>query len=571
MSKPLAAMCVAAAMVAVSGEPTVQESPSAPALPQLQTMTARFAPADIGADLGALPENERSALAKLVAAARVMDAIFLKQVWAGNDAMLQSLSRDALLAPAAERDLANARLHYFLINKGPWDRLDHNTPFVAGAPAKPEAANFYPADAAKPDVQKWIDSLSGDAKAEATGFFMTIRRDFRLKAEGPFVAIPYSLEYQPELAEAARLLREAAQLTRDATLKKFLTTRADAFLSNDYYASDVAWMELDSAIEPTIGPYEVYEDEWFNFKAAFEAFITVRDEAESRKLQAFSAHLQELEDHLPIDPKYRNPKLGALSPIRVVNEIFAGGDGNRGVQTAAYNLPNDERVVREKGAKRVMLKNVQDAKFNVVLRPIAKIALAPVDQTKVAFDAFFTHILMHELMHGLGPHAITVNGRQTTVRQELKETYSAIEEAKADISGLWALRYLADHRQLDPAIAKSMYTTFLASAFRSIRFGVNEAHGRGIAVQLNHLIDAGAFVARPDGTFSVDDAKIGGAVEALTREIMTLQAEGNYAKAKQLLEGGVVRPEVRRVLDRLEGVPVDIEPRFGTARQLVNW
>src|SRR5438874_1950287 len=341
MSKPLAAMCVAAGMVAASGEPTVQESPSAPALPQLQTMTARFAPADIGADLGALPENERSVLAKLVAAARVMDAIFLKQVWAGNDAMLQSLSRDALLAPAAERDLANARLHYFLINKGPWDRLDHNTPFVAGAPAKPEAANFYPADAGKPDVQNWIDSLSGDAKAEATGFFMTIRRDFRLKAEGPFVAIPYSLEYQPELAEAARLLREAAQLTRDATLKKFLTTRADAFLSNDYYASDVAWMELDSAIEPTIGPYEVYEDEWFNFKAAFEAFITVRDDEETNKLARFGAELQEIENNLPIDPKYRNPRLGGLAPIRVVNVVFSSGDGNRGIQTAAFNLPTD--------------------------------------------------------------------------------------------------------------------------------------------------------------------------------------------------------------------------------------
>ncbi len=267
-------------------------------------------------------------------------------------------------------------------------------------------------------------------------------------------------------------------------------------------------MELDGAIEPTIGPYEVYEDEWFNFKAAFEAFITVRDEAETKKLQAFSDHLQELEDNLPIDPSLRNPKLGALAPIRVVNEIFAAGDGNRGVQTAAFNLPNDERVVKEKGTKRVMLKNVQDAKFKLVLLPISKIALPPADQAKVSFDAFFTHILMHELMHGLGPHNITVGGRQTTVRQELKETYSTIEEAKADVSGLWALRQLADQKQLDPAIAKTMYTTFLASAFRSIRFGLNEAHGRGIAIQLNYFLDAGAFKVRPDGTFTVDEAKI---------------------------------------------------------------
>jgi hypothetical protein len=536
-----------------------------PTLAELQKMTARFAPAEIGADLSALPKNERDALARLVDASRIMDALFLRQVWAGNESTLQELAGLAAMpvGPRASRTAA-ARLHYFLINKGPWDRLDHNRPFVPGAPPKPESANFYPAGATKEEIQKWLDGLSGPAKEAAAGFFTTIRR-----GEKGFVAVPYSVEYQGELARAAELLRDAAQLTSDATLQKFLTTRADAFLTNDYYASDVAWMELDSAIEPTIGPYEVYEDEWFNAKAAFEAFITVRDEAESKKLQAFSDHLQELEDNLPIDAKYRNPKLGALAPIRVVNEIFSAGDGNRGVQTAAYNLPNDERVVREKGTKRVMLKNVQDAKFRMVLMPISKIALPVPDQSKISFEAFFTHILMHELMHGLGPHDITPSGRKTTVRQELKETYSAIEEAKADVSGLWALRYLADKKQLDPAIAKTMYTTFLASAFRSIRFGVNEAHGRGIAVQLNYLIDAGAFKVRPDGTFTVDNAKIGDAVTGLTREIMTLQAEGNYAKAKEMIDRlGVVRPDVQKVLDRLTGIPVDIEPKFATAATL---
>jgi hypothetical protein len=536
-----------------------------PTLAELQKMTARFAPAEIGADVSALPKGERDALAKLVGAARIMDALFLRQVWAGNDAMLQELAQQAArpVGPRASRTAA-ARLHYFLINKGPWDRLDQNRAFVPGAPAKPEAANFYPAAAAKADVQKWLDGLSGAAKESASGFFTTIRR-----GEKGLVAVPYSIEYQGELARAAELLREAAQLTSDQTLKTFLTARADAFLSNDYYASDVAWMELDAAIEPTIGPYEVYEDEWFNAKAAFEAFITVRDEAESKKLQAFSDHLQELENTLPVDPKHRNPKLGALAPIKVVNVVFTAGDANRGVQTAAYNLPNDERVVREKGTKRVMLKNVQDAKFKMVLLPISKIALPAVDQAKVSFDAFFTHILMHELMHGLGPHAISVGGRQTTVRQELKETYSTIEEAKADISGLWALRQLADRKLLDPSIAKTMYTTFLASAFRSIRFGVAEAHGRGIAMQVNSLLDAGAFKVRQDGTFTVDAAKIGEAVTALTRELLTLEAEGNYAKAKEMLERlGNVRPEVQKVLDRLAGIPVDIEPKFTTAATL---
>jgi hypothetical protein len=558
--------CICGLFVLICGlAPVAQDGTQMPTLAELQKLTARYAPADIGADITALPKNERDALSRLVEAARIMDALFLRQVWAGNDAMLQELAHQAArpVGPRASRSAA-ARLHYFLINKGPWDRLDHNKQFIPGAPPKPESANFYPAGATKAEVEKWLDSLSGAARTAAAGFFTTIRRDGK-----GLVAVPYSVEYQGELSRAAELLREAASLTSEPTLKAFLTARADAFLSNDYYASDVAWMELDAAIEPTIGPYEVYEDEWFNAKAAFEAFITIRDAAESKKLQAFSDHLQDLENNLPIDPKYRTAKLGAMAPIRVVNVVFAAGDANRGVQTAAFNLPNDERVVKEKGTKRVMLKNVQDAKFRMVLLPISKLALPAADQAKVSFDAFFTHILMHELMHGLGPHNLTVGGKPTTVRQELKETYSTIEEAKADVSGLWALRHLADRKQVDPAIARTMYATFLASAFRSIRFGVNEAHGRGIAIQVNALLDAGAFRVRQDGTFTVDNAKIGDAVTALTREIMTLQAEGNYAKAKDLIERlGIVRPEVQKVLDRLAGIPVDIEPKFVTAAEL---
>jgi hypothetical protein len=555
-----------ALLSACTGDAPVTQSTSAPptAPPtEIQKMAARFAPAEIGADLGSLPENERQALAKLVEAARLMDGLFLRQVWAGNDALLQRLAREAL--PGSGHADGAARLHYFLINKGPWSRLDHNKPFIPGSPAKPESANFYPAGASKEEIQKWLDSLSGPARAAATGFFTTIRRG----PDGRLTTVPYSMEYQGELAAAASLLRDAAQLTSQPTLTKYLASRADAFISNDYYASDVAWMELDASIDPTIGPYEVYEDEWFNFKAAFEAFITVRDAAETRKLQVFSTELQGLENALPIDPKYRNPALGALAPIRVVNVIFTAGDANRGVQTAAFNLPNDERVVKEKGAKRVMLKNVQDAKFRMVLEPIATVALPPAQQKNVSFDAFFTHILMHELMHGLGPHSITVGGRQTTVRQELKDTYSTIEEAKADVSGLWALKQLADQQKIDVQIARTMYWTFLASAFRSIRFGITEAHGRGIAIQLNYLLDQGAFTVEPDGRFAVQESRMGEAVTALTRDIMTLQAEGSYEKAKALIGRlAVVRPPVQSVLDRLTAVPVDIEPKFTTAATL---
>ena len=521
-------------------------------------ISTRFAPVDIGADISALPDGERQALARLVDAARVMDALFLRQVWAGNDTMLQRLARD----PSGQ---GRERLHAFLLNKGPWSRLDGHAPFVPGAPAKPHGANFYPVDSTKPDIQRWLESLPDDEKRTATGFFSVIRR----RPDGVCTAVPYSAEYQQELAVAATLLREAASLTGQPTLKRFLELRADAFLSNDYYPSDVAWMELDAAIEPTIGPYEVYEDEWFNYKAAFEAVITIRDAEETRRLTTFSAHLQALEDALPIDPRYRNPAVGALTPIRVVNVIFTAGDANRGVQTAAFNLPNDERVLREKGSKSVMLKNVQEAKFHTVLEPIARLALAEGARTNISFDAFFTHILLHELMHGLGPHDIRADGRSTTVRKQLRDTYSAVEEAKADVSGLWALQRLVDQGDVAPAVGRAMYSTFLASMFRSLRFGITEAHGRGVAIQLNHFLDRGAVHVGPDGRFDVVHDRIRDAVTSLTSEIMTLQAEGSYEKAMALIARlGILRPDVSAVLDRLNDIPVDIEPRFVTAEAL---
>ena len=531
---------------------------------KLQQMAARFEPTEITADLSKLSDADRRVLAKLVEASKIIDALFLRQVWAGNPPMLLDLVRD-------ESPEGRARLHYFLINKGPWSRLDHNAPFVPGAPAdKPQGANFYPDGASKAEVEAWFKSVPQSIRTRSTGFFTVIRRNTS-PTGGDFLIVPYSIEYQNELTQAAALLREAAALGTEPTLKAFLTKRADAFLSNEYYASDVAWMELKGAIEPTIGPYEVYEDELFNYKAAFESFVTVQDAAESAKLQKLAGELQDIEDNLPIDPKHRNPKLGTLAPIVVVNEIFAAGDANRGVQTAAFNLPNDERVVREKGAKRVMLKNVQDAKFEKTLLPISKIVLPAGDRAHVAFDAFFTHIVVHELMHGLGPHSITVNGRGTTVRQQLKETYSFLEEAKADISGLFAIQHMIDKGVMPKSLEEQLYVTYLASAFRSIRFGVSEAHGKGIAVQLNYLLDQRGFVAKPDGTFEVNRDRIKEGVAALTRDIMTIQAEGDYSKAKELGERlGVVRPEVQTALAKLAAIPVDIEPRFTAAGRLLS-
>jgi len=533
---------------------------AAPTLPELQTMTARFAPVDVRVDVSQLPENERRALVRIIQAAQILDALFLQQVSARNTSRLLELLND-------ESPIGKARLAYFLIEKGPWSSLDGNEPFLPGVGPKPPQANFYPADATREEVDAWMSSLPKAEKEAATGFFTTIRRN----PEGRLIAVPYSLEYQGELGEMARLLREAATLTKQPTLQAFLEKRAAAFISNAYYDSDVAWMELDASIEPTLGPYEVYEDEWFNFKAAFEAFITLTDVEETRKLERFSGELQELEDHLPIDPQYRRAKLGGYSPIRVVNVVFNAGDANHGVQTAAFNLPNDERVVSEKGSKRTLLKNFQQAKFDKVLTPIAAIALAPADRQLVAFDPFFTHILMHELMHGLGPQTIRVNGRETTVRQELKELNGPLEEAKADVSGLWALQYLMDKGVLDKKQERSMYTTFLASTFRTLRFGLTQSHAKGMALQVNNLFDHGAIKVDSEGRFSLDIPKTRQAVTSLTRQIMTLQARGDYAGTQALLKRMVViRPEVQRVLDKLTDVPVDIAPRLVTAQELLR-
>lgn len=524
----------------------------------LEKKISRFAPTTLTADTANLSDGDRQALEKIIQAAKLLDPLFLRQVWSGNDALRKKLEAD-------QTAIGLQRLHYFLINDGPWSRLDNNEPFIDGVPhEKPPQANFYPDDITKDVFNAWLAGLADAEKTKATGYFYTIRRD----ADGKLKSVPYSEEYREFLEPAAKLLREAAALTTNPSLKDFLAKRADAFASNDYYASDVAWMDLNSPIDVTIGPYETYEDELFGYKAGFEAYVTLTDTAESAKLQKFSQHLQELENNLPMEERYRNKELGASSPMRVVNEVFASGEGNNGVQTAAFNLPNDERVVKEKGSARIMLKNVQDAKFSKVLVPISRVVLTPAQQPNIAFDSFFTHILMHELMHGLGPHNISVSGQATTVRLQLKELYSSIEEAKADVTGLWALQYLIDKGVIDKQMQLTLYTTYLASMFRSVRFGLTESHARGVAMQFNYFMDEGAitFDAKT-GMFSADDAKMKAAVTKLTRELLTIEAEGSYDKAKAMLDKySLIRPEMKGALDRLIEVPVDIEPIFPLAK-----
>jgi len=402
----------------------------------------------------------------------------------------------------------------------------------------------------------------------------------RRGADKKLAIVPYSQEYKSDLDKAGQLLREAASLTDNASLKKFLTSRADAFSSNDYYQSDIDWMDLDAPLDITFGPYETYNDELFGYKAAFEAYINLRDEKESARLAFLGQHLQDIENNLPEDPQYRVAKLGAAAPIRVVNEVFAAGDGNHGVQTAAYNLPNDDKVVQLKGSKRVMLKNVQQAKFKSTLVPISKVVLQPAAQKDLSFDLFFTHIVAHELCHGLGPHQIKVNGRETNPRLELKELYSAIEEAKADVTGLFALQHLmsqADQGKIQmpiphgAAAERQLYTTYLASSFRTLRFGLQDAHARGMAIQFNYFLDKGSYKENADGTYSVDVSKMKDAVNSLDHEFLTIEATGDYNGAKKMLtELSVVRPQTQKTLDRLKSLPTDIEPVFVTAETILH-
>src|ERR1700735_4613542 len=543
-------------------ETTTKSATTVPDLAALNAMAARFAPTLIKVDTSGLSAGDQKALLKLVEAARVVNHIFMQQFWSNDLATHARLAQD-------KTPLGQARLHYFWINKGPWSEIDEYAAFLPDVPArKLPGANFYPEDMTKEEFEAWVKTLPPKQKEQAEGFFTVIRRGPNHKLK----EVPYSEEYKSDLAKAGRLLGEAPALTDNASLKKFLTARADAFTSNNYYESDMAWMDLDAPVDVTYGPYETYQDELFGYKAAFEAYINVRDDKESARLAFLGNHLQDIENNLPEDPQYRNSKLGALAPIRVVNEVFAAGDGAHGVQTAAYNLPNDDKVVQQKGSKRVMLKNVQEAKFKATLLPISKVVLQPSAQKDLSFELFFTHIVAHELCHGLGPHQIKINGRDTNPRMELKEQYAALEEAKADVTGLFALQLLmtqADSGKLDAPIAhgpeaeRQLYTTYLASSFRTMRFGLQDSHARGQAMQFNYFLDKGAFVASADGTFSVDVPKMKDAIRSLDNELLTFEATGDYIGAKKWMDQmGSLRPEVQQALARLKSVPTDIEPVF---------
>ena len=527
--------------------------------PNVGELLHRFAPVAIEADISFLPENEQRALARLVQASVYMDSIFLRQVWEKNPEYERALA-------ARTDSLARLAYAYFKINFGIWDRLDeHETPFI-GDTKKPLGAGYYPEDLTKEELERYLEAHPDQAEALKSLYTIVRRQD------GTLAAIPYSQAYRQWLEPAARYLREAADLTQNASLQKYLRSRADAFLSDDYYQSDLDWMDLASPIEITIGPYEVYEDKLFGYKAAFESFVTINDPEESARLMRYKSELPAMERNLPIPNNMKNLDRGTESPIRVVDVVFTAGDTKAGVQTIAFNLPNDERVREARGSKKVLLRNVIAAKYEKILRPIAERLVAPDQVPNVTADAFTNEVLFHELSHGLGPGKITLNGRETEVRLELKDLYSALEEAKADIMGVYNLYFMIQRGLLPEQMRKEIAATYLAGLFRGIRFGIGEAHGKGNALQFNYMMDKGAIrFDSASGTYSINYESFENWVRELVQDICILQANGDYDGTKALFEKYVYLPEtLTQSLQKLGDVPVDIAPRYPVAESLLT-
>lgn len=518
-------------------------------VPDIEKRVAQFAPTELASDLSALSEEDRKVLLKLTEAAKSMNEIFLRQVWTGNPELEKEMA-------AWKGKDAEAAREYFDINFGPWDRLAERQPFIGTKP-HPEGAGYYPEDLTKQEFEAWIEKHPAE-KESFTSTFTVIRRN-----GDKLVAVPYSKEYRQWLEPAAKLLREAAAMTSNASLKKYLELRADAFGTDDYYQSDLAWMDLDAPVEVTIGPYETYEDELFGYKAAFEAFVTVNLPAESAALAKYKERLPWLERNLPIPDEHKNFNRGTESPIRVVDAVYTAGDTRAGVQTLAFNLPNDERVREAKGSKKVLLRNTMRAKYDKILLPIAERVLDPAQVGDVAFDAYFNEVLHHELSHGLGPGTITRNGKKTEVRLELKELYSTLEEAKADVMGVYNILALIEKGEMPAALRRTLEPTYVAGLFRSARFGLDEAHGQGVVAQFTYLLEKGALQVDENGRVRAVSEKFPGALRDLLRYMLMLQATGDYEGTKKFLDTYGKPPQAMRdAIARLADVPVDIKPVY---------
>jgi hypothetical protein len=511
----------------------------------LKAKIAQFAPVTLAVDVSALPASEKGALEKLIAASKLLDQIFERQVWKGN--------------PALEKTLSGDKLTYFQIMRGPWDRQDEFRPFATDKP-HPPGAGFYPENLTAAELDAYVKKHP-EEKDQILGLFTLVER----KGD-KLVAVPYHTAYAEWLTPAAKLLREAADLTTNKSLKTFLRSRADAFLSDQYYQSDVDWMDLDSRVEVTIGPYEVYEDELKNAKAAYESFVTVADPTASQKLTKYKALLGAMEQNLPVADNMKSKK-GKKSPIRVVDLVYAAGDARKSVQTIAFNLPNDEKVRAEKGSKKVLLRNVINAKYERLMKPIAERVLDTSHHPQISEDAFFNETLFHELSHSLGPGHIQVGGREMEVREALEDTYSSLEECKADVMGAYNILFMVKKKEFPATFRAELLVTYFAGLFRSARFGIAEAHGQGAAIQINRFIEAGAAVFDPASkTYKLDLDKLEKAISDLTRDLVVVQFNGDKKAAQAMIaKYGVMAPSMKEVFAKLGDLPVDLRPTYPLA------
>lgn len=513
----------------------------------LDDKVQQYVPFRLEADLTHLSDNQRRMLPLLIEAAQIMDGLFWRQAYGDKQQLLNSLD-------GAARRFAE-------INYGPWDRLGDDQPFLPDVGPKPDGAQFYPTDMTKQEFEAAVAASSDEGEA-LKSLYTIVERE----GEG-LIAKPYSQVFGPELEAAAAKLREAAALADDAGFKNYLTLRAAALLSDDYQPSDMAWMDMKSnQIDLVIGPIETYEDKLFGYKAAFEAYVLLKDMEWSGRLAKYAALLPALQEGLPVPAEYKKEDPGADSDLNAYDAVFYAGDCNAGAKTIAINLPNDEEVQLAKGARRLQLKNSMRAKFEKILLPIAGELIADDQRPHVDFDAFFANTMFHEVAHGLGIKQ-TLTGKGT-VREAMKERASALEEGKADILGLYMVTKLKEMGELDVDLMDN-YVTFMAGIFRSIRFGASSAHGVANLLRFNFFAEAGAFSRDPEtGKYRVNPEAMAGAVEALSSKILTLQGDGDYAGASAFVaEMGVIGPELQADLDRLEAanIPVDIVFEQGAA------
>ncbi|WP_017731519.1 dipeptidyl-peptidase 3 family protein [Nafulsella turpanensis] len=513
------------------------ESTTAPlATADMDEKLDKYTSVQLTADLEKLSPQHKQMIPLLIEAAKIMDSLFWYEAYGRRDSLLQVVEDEQLE-------------EYIGINYGPWDRLEGNEPFVAGVGEKPAGANFYPADMTKEEFE------AADLP-DKTSQYTLIRRN----EEGELITIPYHVQFADEVARAADLLRQAAELETDPEFKRYLNLRADALLDDNYQPSDLAWMDVkNNPLELVIGPIETYEDQLYGYKAAHEAFVLVKDMDWSERLAKYAAFLPELQRNLPVEEKYKTEMPGTDADLNAYDVVYYAGDANAGSKTIAINLPNDEEVQLEKGTRRLQLKNAMRAKFDKILVPIADELIAEDQQEHVTFDAFFANTMFHEVAHGLGIKN-TINGKGT-VREALKEHASALEEGKADVLGLYMVTQLHEDSELQGRL-KDYYTTFLASIFRSIRFGASSAHGKANMIRFNYFQEKGAFSRDPEtGKYKVNYEKMRQAMNDLSAEILRLQGEGDYEGVARLVaEKGNITPQLQADLDRLAeaNIPVDI-------------